>query len=150
MYAGAWDYAMHNYAQLCTIMHNYAQLCKLQFNENTQGLQTRGILGLQSPKNRQDSKICSSHSCPVCSKASLNITISIIVVRRVFFGSERRYLLSMYPARLNEHSTSADVTGTWIRNCAHRAKVPDRLFQKLVSAVGFAIHGSTGRGYVYH
>ena len=27
MHAGALDYAMHNYAQLCTIMHNYAKLC---------------------------------------------------------------------------------------------------------------------------
>ena len=29
----------------------------------------------------------------------------------------------MYPAKLNEHSTSADVTGTGIKNLAQRAKV---------------------------
>ena len=37
-----------------------------------------------------------------------------------------------------------------MRNCAHRAKVMDRLFQKLVGAVGSAMHGSTTREYVYH
>ena len=36
MQARALDYAMHNYAQLCT-MH---------FNEDTRGLHSRGILGL--------------------------------------------------------------------------------------------------------
>ena len=63
MHAGALDYAMHNYAQLCTIMQNYARLCGLHCNEDTQGLQTRGNLGLRSPTNRQRSEICSSHSC---------------------------------------------------------------------------------------
>ena len=47
----------------CTIMHNYARLCGLHCNEDTQGLQTRGNLGLRSPTNRQHSEICSSHSC---------------------------------------------------------------------------------------
>ena len=53
MHAGALDYAMHN----------YARLCGLHCNEDTQGLQTRGNLGLRSPTNRQHSEICSSHSC---------------------------------------------------------------------------------------
>ena len=29
MYARALDYAMHNYAQICTIMHNCARLCTI-------------------------------------------------------------------------------------------------------------------------
>ena len=75
MHAGALDYAMHNYAQLCTIMHNYAKLCttiRLHCNEDTQGLQTRGNLGLRSPTNRQHSEICSSHSCLFWSENSQN------------------------------------------------------------------------------
>ena len=82
MHAGALDYAMHNYAQLCTIMHNYAHLCKIMhdyagcISTKTQGLQTRGNLGLRYPTNRQHSEICSSHSCLFWSETSLNITIA--------------------------------------------------------------------------
>ena len=79
MHQGPWIMQctiMHNYAQLCTIMHNYARLCALHFNEDTRRLQTRGNLGLQSPTNRQHSKICSSDSCLFWSKMSLNITMA--------------------------------------------------------------------------
>ena len=98
MHARALDYAMHNYAQLCTIMHDSAQLCGTHFNEDTRGLQIRGILGLQSPKYRQYrqySKVASSHSYAVRSEASLHITIAhqhfgtIISANPLSFGSRR-------------------------------------------------------------
>ena len=76
MHTRVLDYVMHNYAQLCTIVHDHARLCGLHFDEDTGGLQTRGIMGLRSPKNRQYSKVSSSHSCAVFSEAFLNITIA--------------------------------------------------------------------------
>ena len=153
---------MHNYARLGTIMHKYAQLCTIRhdyarlwgcISTKRQGVcKQEGSWGCDPPKTGNTAKsLTVTHVQSVQKRPSISpLHISVIVVRRVLFGSERRYLLSMYPARRNERSTSADVTKTLIRNSAHLAKVPDCLFQKLVSAVGSAIHGSTTREYVYH
>ena len=43
-------------------MQNYARLCGLHCNEDTQGLQTRGNLGLRSPTNRQHSDNTAIHA----------------------------------------------------------------------------------------
>ena len=75
-------------AQLCTIMHNYARLCGLHFNEDTQGLQTRGNLGLRSPTNRQHSEIKTSSAVEACAGAFCWTKLSMINTTTNCIGQE--------------------------------------------------------------
>ena len=67
----------------------------MHFDKDTRGWQTRGILGLRSPKNRHYHKVAGSQSYAVQSEASLNITIApqhlgtIISATLLSFGSRR-------------------------------------------------------------